>query len=87
MSFISAFAIYFLIWWLVLFAVLPFGVRSQAEAGDVADGSEPGAPELPKLWRKLGVTTLISCVIFGVLAWIYASGIITIDDLTFLPDY
>jgi predicted secreted protein len=30
----TAFAIYFVLWWVVLFAVLPFGVRSQAEDGE-----------------------------------------------------
>jgi len=36
-------AIFFLIWWLVLFAVLPFGVRSQQEHGNVIPGSDPAA--------------------------------------------
>ena len=39
-------AIYFLIWWLTLFAVLPWGVRSQTEAGEFAPGTDPGAPTL-----------------------------------------
>jgi hypothetical protein len=45
-------ALYFVIWWTVLFAVLPFGVRSQAEAGDVVSGSEPGAPAAPGAPRE-----------------------------------
>ena len=53
----TSIAIYFIIWWLVLFAVLPFGVRSQQEAGSVAPGTEPGAPARPLLWRKLLATT------------------------------
>ena len=39
-----AIAIYFLIWWITLFAVLPFGVRSQHEGEDFAQGTDPGAP-------------------------------------------
>ena len=37
-------AIYFIIWWVVLFMVLPFGVRSQDESGEVSPGTDPGAP-------------------------------------------
>ena len=44
MSITTALAIYFITWWIVLFAVLPWGVRSQSEAGDVVPGSDPGAP-------------------------------------------
>lgn len=29
----TAFAIYFVLWWIVLFLTLPFGVRSQHEDG------------------------------------------------------
>ncbi len=53
MSVTTAIAIYFIIWWVVLFAVLPFGVRSQQESGAVAPGTDPGAPAVPQLMRKL----------------------------------
>ena len=56
-------ALYFVIWWIGLFAVLPFGVRSQAEAGDVAAGTEPGAPTLPALRKKALWTTLLAAVV------------------------
>lgn len=64
MTFASAFAVYFVIWWTVLFAVLPFGIRSQVESGEVVQGSEPGAPALPGLRRKVVITTLIAAVVF-----------------------
>ncbi|MDQ4135751.1 MAG: DUF1467 family protein [Pseudomonadota bacterium] len=56
-------ALYFVIWWIGLFAVLPFGVRSQAEAGDVAAGTEPGAPTLPALREKALWTTLLAAIV------------------------
>ncbi|MET3892462.1 putative secreted protein [Bosea sp. OAE506] len=68
MTFASAFAVYFVIWWTVLFAVLPFGVRSQVESGEVVQGTEPGAPALPGLMRKAIITTLIAAVVF-VFVW------------------
>ncbi len=68
MTFMSGFAIYFIIWWLTLFMVLPHGVRSQAEADDVVPGTDPGAPVSARLWTKLAVNTLLSGAIFG--AWL-----------------
>ena len=53
-------AIYFIIWWVVLFAVLPWGVRSQQESGEVAPGTDPGAPAVHAIWRKLIWTTVIA---------------------------
>src|SRR5262249_10617434 len=47
-------------WWIVLFAVLPWGVRSQSESGEGAPGTDPGAPSLPGLGKKLIWTTLVS---------------------------
>ena len=66
-------AIYFVIWWIVLFAVLPWGVRSQDEAGEISPGSDPGAPMRPLLVRKAIATTVVSAVIMalGYAAWRY----------------
>jgi predicted secreted protein len=68
MSIPMAIAVYFTIWWIVLFAVLPFGVKSQHEAGasqNLPSGSDPGAPVAPMLARKALWTTLISAVLFA----------------------
>jgi predicted secreted protein len=77
----TAFAIYFIIWWVVLFAVLPWGVRSQEESGEVVPGSDPGAPNLPKLLQKLIWTTIVSLVVFAVFAVIYRYRLISLDAL------
>ena len=34
MKWTSAIAIYFIIWWMTLFVVLPFGVKNAAETGE-----------------------------------------------------
>jgi hypothetical protein len=52
MSLPTSIAIYFIIWWVVLFAVLPWGVRNQQEQGTVTPGSDPGAPAIPSLKRQ-----------------------------------
>jgi len=77
----TASALFFLIWWIVLFAVLPWGVRSQQEEGEVTPGTDPGAPIVPKLGRKLIWTTLVTCVVFVAVYIIYADQLVSIDGL------
>jgi len=77
----SALAIYFVLWWLVLFVTLPFGVRSQSENGDAIPGSEPGAPIAPLMLKKLVWTTVLSAVIYAVCAWCYYAGLFNLDRL------
>lgn len=85
MSLTGAIAIYFVIWWTVLFAVLPWGVRTQAEEGEIVPGSAPSAPALPRLRRKVLVTTLVSAVVFAIVYVIVTTDIVTFDDVPFLP--
>lgn len=60
----GAAALYFVAWWVGLFAVLPFGARSQAEAGEVVAGSEPGAPSAPLMREKAIWTTVLASAVF-----------------------
>ena len=64
----TMFAIYATIWWVVVFCILPIGVRSHAEMGiDLKDGGDPGAPVNPNLVKKAITTTWISAIVFAVL--------------------
>jgi predicted secreted protein len=74
-------AIFFLIWWVTLFAVLPFGVHRQDEEGKVAPGTDPGAPALPDLRRKLLWTTLVSLVVYAGCYVVYAERLVTLEGL------
>jgi predicted secreted protein len=65
-----AIAIFFTIWWIVLFAILPWGVRSQHEDGDVVAGTDPGAPVAPRLLVKAIATTIVATIIFAGL-WVF----------------
>ena len=80
MSIGSGVAIYFIIWWLVLFAVLPWGVRTQAEDGEVVPGSAPSAPSTPRMLRKVIFTTVIAAVLFGIVYYVLTGGY-SLDDL------
>lgn len=78
----TALAIYFVLWWVVLFAVLPFGVRSQMENGEEIAGTDPGAPSAARMGRKLLWTTVISAVIFAAGMWAFRAGYLNIERLT-----
>lgn len=62
-------AVYFVVWWTVLFLVLPFGVRSQHEDGEVTDGTDPGAPIKAHLIPKAIATSVIAAIATGLIAW------------------
>ena len=79
MALSTAVAVYFLIWWIVLFAVLPWGVRAQGEEG--VPGTDPGAPLVPHLRAKLVWTTLVATVVFVICAYVYIHSLNTLDDL------
>jgi predicted secreted protein len=74
-------AIFFLIWWVVLFAVLPWGVHSQHEGGEVAPGTDPGAPAVLHLGRKAIWTTLVTVVIFASFYVVYVNHLVTLGGL------
>jgi predicted secreted protein len=77
-------AIYFIFWWLVFFAVLPWGVRSQEEQADIVPGSDPGAPSVHGLKAKAMWTTAVSAVVFAVFYWAYATKAVPFEDLSTL---
>ena len=78
MSITFGFAIYFVLWWIVFFVMLPLGVQTQDEAGDVVPGSASSAPVNPKIGRKVLWTTLLSAAIF---ASVYGLAYFNIVDL------
>ena len=72
-------AIFFAItWWLIFFITLPFGVR-RLEKPEL--GMEVGAPEKPRIWTKVAVTTLITAVVTALLKLAMDSGIISLHDV------
>jgi predicted secreted protein len=82
-----AIAIYVLIWWVVLFAMLPIGVRTQAEEGEVSLGTAESAPHRPRLLPKMLATTVVASVVFAAVYVIIVHRVITLDQIPFLPRY
>jgi predicted secreted protein len=66
----GAVSLYFVIWWIALFAVLPFGAQSQEEAGEVVRGSDPGAPAAPRIAEKAVWTTVVAAPVLVAVAWL-----------------
>ena len=72
-------ALYFIIWWTVLFAVLPFGVRTQGEDGTVVPGTPASAPTAPRLARVALITTLVAAVVFAAVWAVIAYRLVDLD--------
>jgi predicted secreted protein len=66
-------AVFVVIWWTLLFAILPFGVKSQKEANAVVPGTEPGAPVFHHLGKKLIVNTVLAAILFAIANWAYVT--------------
>ncbi len=80
---VSLLAVYFVIWWTVLFAVLPFGARSQEDDAVIVPGTEPAAPVRPHILTKAIATTVISTILFAVFYWLRFESGLTLDDIPF----
>ena len=61
MSWATGIMVYLVIWWTILFAVLPLGVRRLENPGR---GEERGAPERPQLLRKAIITSIVAAVLW-----------------------
>jgi predicted secreted protein len=71
LSVAGATGLYFVLWWLVLFAILPIRIRTQAESGQVVPGTEPGAPDSPALHERAIWTTVASAIVFVAVAALF----------------
>jgi predicted secreted protein len=87
-SLFFAVSMYLVIWWIVLFAMLPIGVRTSEEEGEkVVPGAVESAPHVPNLLPKMVATTVVSSIVFAVLYVIIVHRVITLDDIPFFPRY
>jgi predicted secreted protein len=85
---VSAIALYFIVWWVVLFAMLPFGLKTQDEADDVTLGTVSSAPRGPHMLKAIVRTTIVSLVICGVFYGLTKGLGHSIDDIPkFVPEF
>lgn len=69
MPIVTVIAVYFVVWWLCLFLVLPFKVTNQIDKGEWVPGSERGAPAITRLLPKLLITTALAAIVTALLLW------------------
>ena len=74
-------AIYFIIWWLVLFITLPFRMKPQFETGDVTEGTEAAAPARPQMLKRMIWNSIISLAVFFVYWLVFYYFDIGVNDL------
>ena len=78
MGWITSIFVYFVSWFLVLFVVLPWGVRPP-------DRPQPGhadsAPERPRLALKFAVTSVLAAIVWLVIFLIVEADIISFRDM------
>ncbi|MEE9273641.1 MAG: DUF1467 family protein [Robiginitomaculum sp.] len=87
MTIVTGIAIYFVLWWVCLFTVLPWGIKGQHEEGNVVKGSEPGAPIAPRLKHKVIQTSVVAAIVWFIIFVVVKYHLITLDDIPFLPNF
>jgi len=70
MGWATGLMVYIVIWWIILFAVLPLGVRRVENPGI---GQDRGAPEVPQLLRKAIITSLVAAVLWLIFYFVQQS--------------
>lgn len=82
MNWFTGFVAFTVIWWVVFFAVLPFGVRTAEEAGlAVEEGHASSAPVAPRIGLKMLITTGLSAVLFACFYYVVAVDLIGFREL------
>lgn len=86
MSLVSFAALFFVTWWTVLFAVLPFSVRTQDDDQNVTLGTVSSAPQGPHMLRAVVRTTIATAIVMGIFYGVTRGLGLTIDDIpNFVP--
>ncbi|MBK5928566.1 DUF1467 family protein [Rhodobaculum claviforme] len=81
MNVTSAVVLFAVIWFMVLFVVLPLRLKTQGEDGHVVPGTPESAPVDPRIGPKVKLVTAISVVLWAVISAIILSGVVSITDL------
>ena len=81
MQITSALVLLAIIWFLVLFVVLPLNLRTQDESGKVVPGTPGSAPSDPQIARKAKIVTAVALPLWAVACAVIITGAITLDDV------
>jgi len=79
MGWTTGIAVSVVIWWVVIFMVLPWGVQTIGEK-DIAKGHASSAPKRPLLLRKMVATTVVAAILWTAFYLIAESGVISFRE-------
>jgi len=80
MSYTEILVVYVIIWWLVLFMVLPFGI-TRVDPAVLLPGQDPGSPAKGRMVLKLGITSSIAVVLVSIYYFVTTTGLISLKDM------
>lgn len=81
MGITSGLVLYAVIWFMTFLVVIPIRLQTQGDVGEVVPGTHAGSPEVHNLKRKAWITTLVSAVLWAVIAGVILSEAITVRDI------
>jgi predicted secreted protein len=81
MNVVSAIVLYAVIWFLVLFVILPIRLETQGDRGEIEPGTHAGAPANFEFGKKMRLVTVIAAAVWVVIAGIIISGVISVRDI------
>ncbi len=81
MAITSMGVVFAVVWFMTLFVVLPLGMRSQGDAGEVEAGTPASAPSGYVMRRKFKITTIVAIIIAVPVIVVINYGLISIDDI------
>ncbi|ADO41416.1 DUF1467 family protein [Ketogulonicigenium vulgare] len=83
MTITSVFVVFAVSWFLTLFIVLPIGLRTQGDVGEIVPGTPASAPADFNAKRTMLLTTIWATVVWAVVCGIILSGVIKVRDFDF----
>jgi predicted secreted protein len=83
MSIVSGIVLFAVVWFLVLFIVLPIRLETQGDKGEVMSGTHASAPANLSMKRKALITTGVAILVWAILVGVILSGVISVRDIDF----
>ena len=81
MGITSALVLFAVIWSLLFLIILPIRVKTQGDLGEIVPGTHAGAPEVHNIGKKAKITTILSVVLWAIIATVILTEMITVRDL------
>ncbi len=81
MSIFGMVVTFVVVWWLVLFLVLPWGIHAHIKTDNIINGTDIGAPQTPNIKMKFLITTGVAFIVWGFFACIFYMDIVSVRSL------